>query len=213
MSHFVDPFPPLNVWRNLWMLPNDMAALKKSVRLYYLNSCFLRQAGIRGPVTSSIDNDNGMSSDRIGILFLRAREIAWKQGGSAQMKEMTRPSCTVGGFTIQPVHVQASLISELSWQLGRLEQPLIIASKEKPHALRHCYFYCYWNVIILYCINRFTSLCKNLLNLLEFLAEVFRCHVHHFQCLTLPVDRCTWHRKLLLKTQVIWTSSCIVKWI
>ena len=25
---------------------------------------------------------------------------------------------------------------------------------------------------------------RNLLNLLEFLAEAFRCHVHHFQCLT-----------------------------
>jgi hypothetical protein len=24
---------------------------------------------------------------------------------------------------------------------------------------------------------------RNLLNLLEFLAEAFRCHVHHFQCL------------------------------
>ena len=29
-------------------------------------------------------------------------------------------------------------------------------------------------------------------HLLEFLAEAFRCHVHHFQCLTVPV----------LKTQV-----------
>ena len=28
------------------------------------------------------------------------------------------------------------------------------------------------------CINIFTSLCKNLFNLLEFLAEAFRCHVH-----------------------------------
>ena len=37
-------------------------------------------------------------------------------------------------------------------------------------------------------INWFTSLCKNLFNLLEFLAEAFRCHVHHFQCLTVPVD-------------------------
>ena len=36
------------------------------------------------------------------------------------------------------------------------------------------------------CINRFTSLCKSLFNLLEFLAEAFRCHVHHFQCLTVP---------------------------
>ena len=33
-----------------------------------------------------------------------------------------------------------------------------------------------------------TSLCKNLFNLLEFIAEVFRCHVHHFQCLTVPVE-------------------------
>ena len=37
------------------------------------------------------------------------------------------------------------------------------------------------------CINRFTSLCNNLLNLLEFLAEAFRCHVHHFQCLAVQV--------------------------
>ena len=36
------------------------------------------------------------------------------------------------------------------------------------------------------CINRFTSLCKNLFNLLEFLAEAFRCHVHHFQCFDGP---------------------------
>ena len=33
------------------------------------------------------------------------------------------------------------------------------------------------------CVNRFTSLCKNLLNSPEFLAEAFRCHVHHFQWL------------------------------
>ena len=36
--------------------------------------------------------------------------------------------------------------------------------------------------IYLCCINWFTSLCKNLFNLLEFLAEAFRCHLHHFQC-------------------------------
>ena len=29
---------------------------------------------------------------------------------------------------------------------------------------------------------------RNLLNLLEFLAEAFRCHVHHFQCLTVLVE-------------------------
>ena len=44
-----------------------------------------------------------------------------------------------------------------------------------------------WSCTIISCINIFTSLCKNLLNLLEFLAEVFRCHLHHFQCLTVPV--------------------------
>ena len=51
---------------------------------------------------------------------------------------------------------------------------------------------------ILCCINRFTSLCKNLFNLLEFLTEAFRCHVHHFQCLTVPVPW-TWHRKASAK--------------
>ena len=33
---------------------------------------------------------------------------------------------------------------------------------------------------IICCINRFTSLCKNLFNLPKFLTEAFRCHVHHF---------------------------------
>ena len=45
-----------------------------------------------------------------------------------------------------------------------------------------------WSCTIIRCINRFTSLCKNLFNLLEFLAEAFRCNVHHFQCLTVPVE-------------------------
>ena len=50
-------------------------------------------------------------------------------------------------------------------------------------------------------------------NLLEFLAEAFRCHVHHSQCLTVPVDGVPpgpsriendahGIEKLLLKTQV-----------
>ena len=30
---------------------------------------------------------------------------------------------------------------------------------------------------VIFCINRFTSLCKNLFNQLEFLAEAFQCHV------------------------------------
>ena len=46
-----------------------------------------------------------------------------------------------------------------------------------------------WSCTIICCINRFTSLCNNLLNLLELLAEAFRCHVHHFQCLTVPVEQ------------------------
>ena len=45
-----------------------------------------------------------------------------------------------------------------------------------------------WSCAVICCINRFTSLCKNLFNLLEFLAQAFRCHVHHFQCLTVPVE-------------------------
>ena len=58
------------------------------------------------------------------------------------------------------------------------------------------------------CNNRFTSLCKNLFNVLEFLAGAFWCHVHHFQCLTVPVELlgtikhwkwCTWHQKASAK--------------
>ena len=53
------------------------------------------------------------------------------------------------------------------------------------------------------CINRFTSLCKNLFNLLEFLAEAFRSHVHHFQNLTVPLGLhwkwCTWLQKASAK--------------
>ena len=43
------------------------------------------------------------------------------------------------------------------------------------------------SIFLICCIKWFTSLCKNLFNLLEFLAEAFRCHVHHFQCLTVPL--------------------------
>ena len=48
-------------------------------------------------------------------------------------------------------------------------------------------FYYRESIIKICCINRFNSLCKNLFNLLEFLAEVFQCHVHHFQCLMVPI--------------------------
>ena len=59
------------------------------------------------------------------------------------------------------------------------------------------------------CINRFTSLCKNLFNLLEFLAEAFRCHMHHFQCLSVDTGTvkhwkwCTWHSEVNLLIQHI----------
>jgi hypothetical protein len=39
---------------------------------------------------------------------------------------------------------------------------------------------------IVYYIIRFTSLCK--IFTYEFLAEVFQCHVHHFQYLADPVE-------------------------
>ena len=40
------------------------------------------------------------------------------------------------------------------------------------------------------CINIFTSLCKNLFNLLEFLAQAFRCHEDHFQCINIFTSLC-----------------------
>jgi hypothetical protein len=56
----------------------------------------------------------------------------------------------------------------------------------------HYYLKCFIVIIsiinILCCINRSTLLCKIFFNLLEFLAEAFRCHVHNFQCLTVPVE-------------------------
>ena len=50
-----------------------------------------------------------------------------------------------------------------------------------------------WSCTIICCINSFISLCKNLFNLLEFLAD-FRCHVtvKHWKW-------CTWHRKASAK--------------
>jgi hypothetical protein len=56
---------------------------------------------------------------------------------------------------------------------------------------------------------------QELVNLLEFLAEAFRCHVHHFHCLTVPMELAAFPtgqssididahgiEKLLLKTQL-----------
>ena len=60
----------------------------------------------------------------------------------------------------------------------------------------------------------FTSLCKNFVKLTWVLAEAFRCHGHHFQCLTVLVELrtvkhwkwCPWHRKASAKTQVSLTK-------
>ena len=46
-----------------------------------------------------------------------------------------------------------------------------------------------WSCTITYCIIKFTSLhYARTFHLLKFLAEAFQCHVHHFQCLTVPVE-------------------------
>ena len=65
--------------------------------------------------------------------------------------------------------------------------PFCIPYKQCCHTCGHPP--CFLTLVPICCINRFTSLCKNLFNLLEFLAEAFRCHVHHFQCLTVPVTQ------------------------
>ena len=59
-----------------------------------------------------------------------------------------------------------------------------------------------WSCTIICCINTFTSICKNLSNLLEF-------HRNR-QCIE---DEAQGIENLLLKTQITWASSCIVKWI
>ena len=66
-----------------------------------------------------------------------------------------------------------------------------------------------------------------ILHLLEFLAEAFRCHVYHYQCLAVPVDLAAIRQqpvrmeppsidngahgteKLLIKTQI--SEDCILK--
>ena len=59
----------------------------------------------------------------------------------------------------------------------------------------------------IYCINRFTPLCKNLFNLLEFLAEAIPLGPSSIENDAHGIEN------LLIKTQVKWTRSCIVKWI
>ena len=41
---------------------------------------------------------------------------------------------------------------------------------------------------VIYYIIRFTPLCK-IFTYLSFLSEAFQCHMHHFQCLTVPVSQ------------------------
>ena len=45
-----------------------------------------------------------------------------------------------------------------------------------------------WSCTTIRSINRFTSICKNLFNLLKFITEVFRLHVHHSHYLTVSVE-------------------------
>ena len=66
--------------------------------------------------------------------------------------------------------------------------------------------------ILVCCTNRFTSLCKNLFNLLEFLAEAFRCHVHHFQYLMVPVELAAMFRFIVvgIAEMLLWLLCLIV---
>ena len=75
------------------------------------------------------------------------------------------------------------------WQKNcNRNQEVIVSEKWYSDLLLLLLLFCpFWSCTIICCINWFTSLCKNLFNLLEFLAEAFRCHVHHFQRLTVPV--------------------------
>ena len=64
------------------------------------------------------------------------------------------------------------------WHMrGKRTLSSIICSNIK-HSLLLLLFCPSSSCTIIYCIKRFTSLCKNLFNLLEVLAEAFRCHVH-----------------------------------
>ena len=67
-------------------------------------------------------------------------------------------------------------------------------------------------LLLLCYINIFTSLFKNLSNLLEFLAEDFRCHVHHFQCLTVPVELAAMFRFIVvgIAEMLLWLLYLIV---
>ena len=57
--------------------------------------------------------------------------------------------------------------------------------------------------ILHYNMYYFHLICKNFLKLTCVLAEPFRCHVHHSQCLTVKHwEWCTWHRKASAKRQV-----------
>ena len=83
-------------------------------------------------------------------------------------------------------------ISQLRWDICRM---ILLNWREDSGYYQNKIFYVYneillyfpsWSCTKIYFINRFTSLCKNLFNLLECLAEAFRCHVHHFECLRVP---------------------------
>jgi hypothetical protein len=56
------------------------------------------------------------------------------------------------------------------------------------------------------------TLQDTLLNLLEFLAEAFRCHVHHFQCLTVRAELPAMFRFVVvgLAEMLLWLLCMIV---
>ena len=58
----------------------------------------------------------------------------------------------------------------------------------------------------------FTSLCKNLVKLTWVLAEAFRCHVHHFQCLTVLVELAAMFQFVVvgLAEMLLWLLCMIV---
>ena len=68
-----------------------------------------------------------------------------------------------------------------------------------------------WSCTIICCINWVTSLRKNLFNLLEFLAETFRCRVHHFQCLTVRVKLAAMFR-FLVRTTAASSTGTVKHW-
>ena len=107
------------------------------------------------------------------------------------------------------------IIETVTWNfcLGVSYTKLIKISSSILNNKFHLLLFCpSWSCTIICCINRITSLCKNLFNLLEFLAEAFRWHVHHFQCLTVPVELDAMFRFIVvgIAEMLLWLLCLIV---